>query len=236
MNALIFAAGLGTRLRPLTNNCPKAMVELDGKPLLYHTIMKLKNYGVKRIVINVHHFAEQIISFIDKNNFGVDIVISDERDLLLDTGGGLKKAHDLFIPGEPILIHNVDVLSDFDINNLIDRHSGSNALATLLVRTEFGDRAFMSYNDRLTGWRNSNTGEEKLVNEDFTISQPVGFTGIHIVSYEILQKITEKGTFSVVDVYLRLAKDNYIQTYIDDSSLWMDLGTVDQLNKAEELF
>lgn len=236
MNAMIFAAGLGTRLRPLTENCPKAMVELDGKPLLEHTIMKLKRYGVERIVINVHHFAEQIISFIEENDFGVEIVISDEMGLLLDTGGGLKKAQDLFIPGKPILIHNVDVLSDFDITELISKHVNSEALATLLVRSEYGDRAFMSYENRLTGWRNSNTGEKKIVDKYFYESSPVGFTGIHIIAYDLLQKITEKGVFSVVDLYLRLAKDNLIQTYLDNSSLWMDLGTIEQLNKAEELF
>jgi len=236
MNAMIFAAGLGTRLRPLTNSCPKAMVELDGKPLLEHTIRKLKDYGVERIVINVHHFAEQIVSFIENNDFGVDIVLSDETDFLLDTGGGLKKAKEFFIPGKPILIHNVDVLSDFNIDNLIRKHQKSGALATLLVRSEFGDRAFMSYNNRLTGWRNSNTSEKKIVNDDFYNSLPVGFTGIHIVAYELLQKITEKAPFSVVDVYLRLAKDYFIQTYTDDLSLWMDLGTIDQLNIAEGIF
>lgn len=236
MNAMIFAAGLGTRLRPLTNECPKAMVELDGKPLLEHTIMKLKSYGVERIVVNVHHFADKVTSFLEGNDFGVDIVVSDEKDLLLDTGGALKKAESLFIPGKPILIHNVDVLSDFDISSLIKEHMDSNALATLLVRPESGDRAFLAYENRLTGWRNLNTSETKIVNDDFYKSQAVGFTGIHIISYELLQKITEKDVFSVVDVYLRLAKDNFVQTYLDDTSLWMDLGTVEQLEKAKTLF
>lgn len=235
MNAMIFAAGLGTRLRPLTNCCPKAMVDLGGKPLLEHVIMKLKHYGVERIVINVHHFAEQIISFVKNKDFGVDIMISDERDLLLDTGGGLKKAEAFFIPGKPIIIHNVDVFSDFDIDILIQKYKNSGSLATLWVRPEYGDRAFMAYNNRLTGWRNSNTLEEKVVNNDYYRSIPVGFTGIHIVDYEILKKITEKGSFSVVDVYLRLAKDNIIETYTDDNFFWMDLGTIDQLNKAKEL-
>jgi NDP-sugar pyrophosphorylase family protein len=235
MNAMIFAAGLGTRLRPLTENCPKAMVLLDGKPLLEHIILKIKDYGVERIVVNVHHYADQIISFIEKNDFGVDIAISDEIGFLLDTGGGLKRAEEYFIPGKPILIHNVDVLSDFDISNLIRKHIESKALATLLVRSEYGNRAFMSYGNRLTGWRNSDSLEEKIVNSDFYKSMPVGFTGIHIVAYELLQKITEKGAFSVVDVYLRLAKDYFIQTYTDNMSLWMDLGTIDQLNKAQGL-
>ncbi len=164
-----------------------------------------------------------------------DIVISDERDFLLDTGGGLKKASQLFIPGKPILIHNVDILSDFDINVLVKEHENSGALATLLVRNEFGDRAFMSYNNRLTGWRNLNTSEEKIVNKDYYKSLPVGFTGIHVIDYDMLQKITEKGAFSVVDVYLRLAEEYFVQTYTDDISLWMDLGTIEQLNCAEVL-
>lgn len=236
MNAMIFAAGLGTRLRPLTNSCPKAMVELNGRPLLEHIIKRLKHYGVERIVVNVHHYADQIISFIENNDFGIEIVISDETDLLLDTGGGLKKAEDLFIPNKPILIHNVDIFTDFDLNDLVKEHDGSGALATLWVRSESGDRALMTYNNRLTGWRNSDTLEKKVVNEDFYKSSTVGFTGVQIIAYELLQKITEKGAFSVIDMYLRLAKDNLIQTYTDDLSLWMDLGTVDQLYKAEKLF
>ncbi len=236
MNAMIFAAGLGTRLSPLTNNCPKAMVELDGKPLLEHTINKLKQNGVERIVVNVHHFADKIIYFLENNDFGIDIVISDEKDLLLDTGGGLKKAENLFIPNEPILIHNVDILSDFDISYLINSHIDTNALATLLVRSEIGNRFFLSYENMLTGWRNTSTLEKKIVNDRFYISKSVGFTGIHIVSYNLLSKITEKGVFSIIDVYLRLAKDNLIQTYTDDTSFWMDLGTVEQLDKAKDLF
>ncbi len=236
MNAMIFAAGLGTRLSPLTNNCPKAMVELDGKPLLEHTINKLKQNGVERIVVNVHHFADKIIYFLENNDFGIDIVISDEKDLLLDTGGGLKKAENLFIPNEPILIHNVDILSDFDISYLINSHIDTNALATLLVRSEIGNRFFLSYENMLTGWRNTSTLEKKIVNDRFYISKSVGFTGIHIVSYNLLSKITEKGVFSIIDVYLRLAKDNLIHTYTDDTSFWMDLGTVEQLDKAKDLF
>lgn len=236
MNAMIFAAGLGTRLRPLTNSRPKAMVELGGKPLLEHTIRKLESLGVERIVINVHHFAEQIISFIKDNGFNAEIVISDERDMLLDTGGGLKKAESLFLPGKPILIHNVDIITNFDINKLIRKHNESGALATLLVRTEYGDRAFTSYEDNLTGWRNLDTLEEKIVNEKFHKSSLVGFTGIQVISYEFLNKITEKGSFSVVDVYLRLAINNFIQTFVDNSSFWMDLGTIEQLKKAEGLF
>lgn len=236
MNGMIFAAGLGTRLRPLTEHCPKAMVRVKGKPLLEYVIRKMVDVGVKRVVVNVHHLAEQIIAFVENNDFGADVVISDERDCLLNTGGGLKKAKDLFIPGQPILIHNADIFSNFDINKLVEGHIASDALATLLVRKEYGDRAFLQYNGRLTGWRNFVTGEEKPANDDYCRSLPVGFTGIHIVAYEMLGMIIEDGVFSIVDLYLRLAKEGYISIYEDDSSLWMDLGTCEQLERARELF
>lgn len=234
MNAFILAAGLGTRLRPLTNSCPKAMVEYRGKPLLEHVIEKLKSIRVERIVINVHHFADKIIEFIESKDFGVEIKISYESNILLDTGGGLLFAKDLFIENEPIIIYNVDILSNIDINHLLSIHINTNALATLFVRSDFSDRVFMSYRGKLTGWQNIKTGEKKIVNDDFYISETVGFTGVHIVSYTIFKHIKEKGVFSIVDLYLRLAKFENIITYLDNQSFWMDLGTLEQLKYAEE--
>jgi len=236
MNAMIFAAGLGTRLRPLTNSCPKAMVLLNGKPLLEHVIIKLKSVGIERIVVNVHHFADQITSFLANNDFGIDIRISNERECLLDTGGGLKYAKDLFIENEPILIYNVDVLSNVDISHLINIHIKSNSVATLLVRSDFSDRVFMSYQNKLTGWQNIKTGEKKIVNKDFYKSETIGFTGIHIVSYSIFEQIVEKGVFSIIDLYLRLAKTVNIMTVCDNNAVWMDLGTPDQLMLAEKQY
>lgn len=231
---MIFAAGLGTRLRPLTNDVPKAMVVLAGKPLLEHVILRLKDVGVRRIVINVHHFAETIISFIKSNDFGVEIKISYESDMLLDTGGGLKFAKKLFIKDEPILIYNVDVLSNADISLLVESHKRSGAIASLLVRSSYSDRGFMQKDGFLTGWQNILTGEKRMSIDVFEESTFIGFTGIHILSYGILDMIVEEGVFSIVDLYLRLAKDNKIAIVIDDESLWMDLGTPESLALAEE--
>lgn len=231
---MIFAAGLGTRLRPLTNDVPKAMVILAGKPLLEHVILRLKDVGVRRIVINVHHFAETIISFIKSNDFGVEIKISYERDMLLDTGGGLKFAKKLFIKDEPILIYNVDVLSNADISLLVESHKRSGAIASLLVRSSYSDRGFMQKDGFLTGWQNILTGEKRMSIDVFEESTFIGFTGIHILSYGILDMIVEEGVFSIVDLYLRLAKDNKIAIVIDDESLWMDLGTPESLALAEK--
>lgn len=234
MNAMIFAAGLGTRLRPLTNDVPKAMVLLAGKPLLEYVILRLKEVGVSRIVINVHHFAETIITFIKSNDFGVEIKISYERDMLLDTGGGLKFAKDLFIKDEPVLIYNVDVLSNADISLLVEFHKRSDAIASLLARSSYSDRGFMQKDGFLTGWQNILTGEKRMSTDVFEESTFIGFTGIHILSYRILDMIDEEGVFSIVDLYLRLAKDNKIAIVIDDESLWMDLGTPESLALAEE--
>lgn len=231
---MIFAAGLGTRLRPLTNDVPKAMVILAGKPLLEHVILRLKDVGVRRIVINVHHFAETIISFIKSNDFGVEIKISYERDMLLDTGGGLNFAKKLFIKDEPILIYNVDVLSNADISLLVESHKRSGAIASLLVRSSYSDRGFMQKDGFLTGWQNILTGEKRMSIDVFEESTFIGFTGIHILSYGILDMIVEEGVFSIVDLYLRLAKDNKIAIVIDDESLWMDLGTPESLALAEK--
>lgn len=232
MNGMIFAAGLGTRLRPLTNDIPKALVMLKGKPLLERVILKMIDLGINRIVVNVHHFSDKVVKFIASKNWNCDIVISDESGELLDTGGALLFARDLFENGHDILIHNVDILSDCNIESLVESHSNSNTLATLLVRSSLDERVLTVCNDRLTGWRNRNTGDTKIANDDFYKSSFVGFTGIQIVSYEIFRHIKERGCFSIIDLYLRLAKKSMIACKIDDKSYWMDLGTIENLEKA----
>ena len=232
MNGMIFAAGLGTRLRPLTNDIPKALVMLKGKPLLERIIIKMVDLGIKRIVVNVHHFSDKVVQFISSKNWKCDILISDESGDLLDTGGGLLYAKDLFEDGEDILIHNVDILSDCDIKSLIESHSNSNALATLLVRSSFEDRVLTVYNDKLTGWRNRYTGETKISNDDFYKSEFVGFTGVQIVSSEIFKYINEIGNFSIIDMYLRLARNKQIACRLDNESFFMDLGTIENIEKA----
>ncbi len=239
MKALLFAAGLGTRLQQYTRNKPKALVLLAGKPLLQHAIGYLKQSGITDITINVCHFAEQIIAFVEENNsFGINIHISDERDQLLDTGGGLKKAAAFLDGSEPILIYNVDVISKLDLNVLLKNHQQNKSLATLVVRSRQTSRYLMfDQNLQLTGWKNFTSGESKTSRpESFADSRPLAFSGIHIIQPELLKLITEEGKFPIVDLYLRLAKDHSIRAFIDESELWMDLGKPEQLQAAEKLF
>ena len=237
INAMIFAAGLGTRLQQYTKNCPKALVSLNGKPLLEHCIIKLKDFGVNRIVINVHHFADQIEAFLEsKNNFGMDIRISDERKLLLDTGGAIKHAKSLFIANAPILIYNVDILSSLNLKDLVACHKKNKALATLNLRAKNTNR-YLCFNEEglLCAWKNDVTKEEKIVNESHLNSNSYSFSGIHIIDYSLLDLIEEEGVFSIIDLYLRLAKNYKIAGYYDTSDLWMDLGKPEELEKAELL-
>lgn len=239
MKALLFAAGLGTRLKEQTQNKPKALVDLAGKPLLQHAIEHLTQFGITDITINVFHFAEQVISFIKENNsFGIDIHISDERDQLMDTGGGLKKAG-VFLKGdESILIYNVDVISNLDLNVLQKYHQEQKALATLVVRPRETSRYLMfDHNLQLAGWKNFSNGETRISRpESYADAQPLAFSGIHLVQPEILDLIIEEGKFPIMDLYLRLAKDQSIKAFIDQSDLWMDLGKPEELLMAEKLF
>ncbi|MFT5748987.1 MAG: MurNAc alpha-1-phosphate uridylyltransferase [Ancylomarina sp.] len=237
INAMIFAAGLGTRLQHYTQNCPKALVSLNGKPLLEHCILKLKDSGVDRIVINVHHFADQIEEFLEsKNYFNMDIRISDERKLLLDTGGAIKHAKSLFIPNAPILIYNVDILSSVNLNDLVASHKKKQALATLNLRDKNTNRYLCFNRDGLLcAWKNDATKEEKIVNASHLNSNSYSFSGIHIIDYKLLDLIEEKGVFSIIDLYLRLAKNHKITGHYDSSDLWMDLGRPEELQKAELL-
>ena len=239
VKALLFAAGLGTRLKEQTLSKPKALIDLAGKPLLRHAIEHLKQFGITDITINVFHFAEQVISYLEENNnFGINIHISDERDQLLDTGGGLKKA-DVFLNGtEPILIYNVDVISNLDLNLLLKYHQEQKSLATLVVRARETSRYLMfDSNLQLTGWKNFSNGETRISrDESFAESQPFAFSGIHLIQPELLDLITEEGKFPIMDMYLRLAKVHSIKAYIDHSDLWMDLGKPEQLLAAEEIF
>lgn len=237
INAMIFAAGLGTRLQHYTENCPKALVNLNGKPLLEHCILKLKDSGIDRIVINVHHFADQIEAFLEsKNYFDMDIRISDERKLLLDTGGAIKHAKSLFIPNAPILIYNVDILSSLKLKDLVVSHQNNQSLATLNLRDKNTNR-YLCFNEDnlLCAWKNDATNEEKLVNESHLNSNSYSFSGIHIIDYKLLDLIEENGVFSIIDLYLRLAKNHRIAGYYDTSDLWMDLGKPEELEKAESL-
>lgn len=238
MNAFIFAAGLGTRLKPLTDTMPKALVPVGGKPLLYHVIEKLKSAGIKKIVINIHHFGEMIVDYVkENNNFGIDIIFSDERQMLLETGGAIKHAVDL-LGDEPFLIHNVDILSNVDIKALINAHTESNSAATLLVSKRNSTRALLFSSDgNLTAWTNKTTGEVKTPYESIDIAtlEEFAFSGIHIFTprlFKYFGAYPEK--FSIIDFYLNTCKEEKIKAYTQTNLQLLDVGKLDSLEKAEE--
>lgn len=238
MQAMIFAAGLGTRLKDETANKPKALVEVGGKPLLQRAIEKLTAEGVTRIVVNVHHFAPQVIDFINGRDWGVPIFISDESKKLLETGGGLKFAKHLFSSEEPILIYNVDILSNINLQDVLAAHTKTNAIATLVVRQRETQRYFkFDAEHNLVGWINKKTGETKVSrHENFQEATEMAFSGIHIVEPQIFDFMPEEDRFSIVQVYLELAKTKNIKGYFDDSDLWMDVGKPAQLEEVRRIF
>lgn len=230
------AAGLGTRLFPYTSDRPKALVELNGITLLERAIRKVNELNVSEIIVNIHHFGEQIVEFLEeKENFHLPIKISDERDQLLDTGGAILKARQLLGESEPFLVYNVDILSSIDLNELSVYHTSRGGLATMAVRDRMTDR-YMVFNPEmiLSGWRNTKTGEEILVRNNAHLLN-YAFSGIQIIEPEIFSLITETGKFSVIQLYLRLAKSHDIYGFLDKSSLWMDLGKPEQLAEASKL-
>ena len=236
MQAIIFSAGFGTRLKPFTDSKPKALVEAGGKPVLQWNIEKLIAAGCNHIVVNVHHFPGQIVEFLNRNNnFGINILISHEQDEILDTGGGLVKAAPLFLPGEPVIAHNTDVISNLDLKNLMNHHKGSRPLATLVVRNRNTRRYLLFDNQmKLRGWENWDTGEVKL-SAGFHREElrPLAFSGIHIISHEIFPLLQPSGRFPIVDAYLSLASTGLITGYEDNSSVWMDIGKPEQLREAD---
>ncbi|MCU4177344.1 sugar phosphate nucleotidyltransferase [Carboxylicivirga sp. N1Y90] len=234
MNAMIFAAGLGTRLQPLTNKKPKALVEFKGQPLLWHAINNVITGGVERIVINVHHFADQIINYIESNTWDCEILISDESDCLLDTGGGLLKAKSLFIPNKPILIQNADIVVSTNVKMFIYSHLQSKNLATLMVKQRKTSR-YLLFDDsmRLCAWKNVKTKEEIRVNE-YDAAKEYGFCGIHMVEPELLDLMGEVKPFSIISTYLDLGKKYCIGGYeLSQEDGWFDVGTVEKLREAE---
>lgn len=238
MEAMLLAAGKGTRLQKETLSKPKALVEVGGQPLLQHAIERLCAAGVSKVVVNVHHFSEQVIAFIESHKWSVPVLISDETDCLLETGGGLKKAAGLFSRTEPILIYNVDILSSIKLNHLLQTHLSSEALATLVVRERTTQRYFkFDAAMQLVGWVNKKNGEEKVARpNDFANAKELAFSGIHIVQPEIFDFMPREDRFSIVQVYLELAKSKKINGFIDDSELWMDVGKPAELAAARQYF
>ncbi|WP_347841359.1 nucleotidyltransferase family protein [uncultured Draconibacterium sp.] len=238
MQAMIFAAGLGTRLQQETAEKPKALVNIGGKTLLQRAIEKLQYEGASKIVVNVHHFAPQVIAFIESKDWGIPVLISDESEKLLETGGGLKKAAPLFSKNQPILIYNVDILSNLDLNILKAEHQVSGALATLVVRKRETQRYFkFDKQKNLVGWINKKTGESKISrSEHFNEATEMAFSGIHIVEPEIFDMMPATNRFSIVQVYLEAAKTHQIKGFFDKSAMWMDVGKPAQLEEARKLF
>lgn len=231
MKALIFAAGLGTRLRPLTNTIPKALVKLSGKPLLEHVIKKMQAEGINDFIINVHHFADKIIDFLKaNNNFGANITISDETDMILETGGGLKKTAGYFSDNENFIVYNVDIYSDINFRQLLEYHTNNKSLATLVMQKRESDRRLVfDENNYLCKWENIKTGEIKLARKPVGELKSLAFCGIHVINSKIFKLITEKGNFSIIELYLRLTKEHKIQSFEYNFSYWFDLGKPENL-------
>jgi NDP-sugar pyrophosphorylase family protein len=240
MKAMIFAAGLGTRLRPLTDDRPKALVEIDGRTLLEITLARVRDFGIREVVINAHYFADQLVEYLKAHdNFGLRIDVSRE-DVLLDTGGGLKKAAHLFLADkralngdEPILVHNVDVLSAIDLARMAEVHTANKALATLAVQDRKTSR-YLIFDERmqLCGRRIGEDATAEMVRRSGHV-QALAFAGIHIVSPRLLSKLTEDGAFSIIKSYLRLAgAGETIFGFRADAYYWRDVGRPDDLKQA----
>ncbi|HEY3705943.1 MAG TPA: nucleotidyltransferase family protein [Terracidiphilus sp.] len=232
MKAMVLAAGLGTRLRPLTNDRPKALVEVGGRTMLEITLERLRAFGVQDVIVNVHHYADMIIRYLRAHeNFGMRIEVSCEEELL-DTGGGIKKAAWFFLEDDqPFLVHNVDVLSTIDLGRLVSAHQDSGAMATLAVQERKTSRYLLFDRDgTLCGRRGS---ADELV-RDCAAPAALAFSGIHVLSPEVLRRMTEEGAFSIISTYLRLAGEGKkIAAFRADEYRWRDLGRVESVREAE---
>lgn len=238
MQAFIPAAGLGTRLLTLTEHRPKALVEVGGEPLLKIAIDNLVRQGVTRIVVNVHHFADMLIDYLQSHDWGTEVLVSNEKDKLLDTGGGLKKAAPLFKRGEPILIHNVDILSRINFRDLVELHQQDGNFVTLAVSVRDTSRFLLfADNGLLVGWNNRSTGETKWVGEPIAKYRALAFSGIAVLEPGLLDVLPPcEIPYSIVPAYLNIAKEHRISYFIHSSSDWMDVGTPQSLNKAQSWF
>ena len=236
MKAMVLAAGLGTRLRPLTDDRPKALVEVNGRTLLEITLARLREFGVREVIVNVHHFSDMVVECLAaKQDFGMRIEISYE-EVLLDTGGGLKQAAWFFrerAGDEPFLLHNVDVISDIDLARMVEFHRSQPMLATLAVMQRRSSRQLLfDGKDLLCGRRFENEGRTELAREAEPL-HALAFCGIHVISPRMLERMTEDGAFSIIETYLRLAGEGEkIVGYRANGAYWRDLGTMESLEQA----
>jgi mannose-1-phosphate guanylyltransferase len=238
MKAMILAAGLGTRLRPLTDNRPKALVEIAGRTLLEITLSRLRTFGVREVIINVHHFASMILEYLKTNaDFGMRIEISRE-EALLDTGGGLKRAAYFFLEDpnrseEPFILHNVDVISTIDLRRMVQFHAENRALATLAVQEREASR-YLLFDEQLQlcGRRSGSDHNSEFVRSSHR-AQPLAFSGIHVISPRLFALMIEQGVFSIITSYLHLAaQEEKILAFRADEYYWRDLGRPDSLTQA----
>jgi NDP-sugar pyrophosphorylase family protein len=240
MKAMVLAAGLGTRLRPLTNDRPKALVEVGGQTLLEITLRRLALFGIREVIVNVHHFADRVMDYLRKNgNFGLHIEISREDDVLLDTGGGLKKAAWFFLQGgglahEPFVLHNVDVISNLNLERMLQFHREHEALATLAVQQRETSRYLIfDEQSRLSG-RQTGAIQAEIV-RPARQTTALAFSGIHIISPQFLNMIAEQGVFSIITTYLRLAGEGQrILGFDANEYYWRDLGKPENISQAQE--
>ena len=242
MKAMILAAGLGTRLRPLTNDRPKALVEIAGRTLLEFTLARLREFGIREVIVNVHHFADMVVDYLKSNhNFGMRIEISRE-DTLLDTGGGLKKAawfflEDSHLIDQPFVVHNVDVISTIDLRRMVQFHTEHQALATLAVRDRATSR-YLLFDEhlQLCGRRAARDGHPELVRSSQR-TEALAFSGIHVISPRLLEMMTEEDAFSIITTYLRLAaKGEGVLAFRADEYYWRDLGKPENVAQAAQDF
>lgn len=239
MKAMLFSAGLGTRLKEITREIPKALVEINGQTLLQRNLNYLAQWGVDEVIINVHHFADKIEAHLNEIELPIKTSISDERLTLLETGGGLKKATHFF-SGEtqPIILMNVDILTNLKLKDMLMMHEVKNPLATLAVLHRDTSR-YLLFDEKmkLSGWENTATGEVKQTRGFGNILVPYAFSGVHIISPQLLNMLNEwPDKFSLTDLYLELSEDHKIMGFLHDGDKWVDVGKPESLEKAAALF
>jgi N-acetyl-alpha-D-muramate 1-phosphate uridylyltransferase len=237
MKAMILAAGLGTRLQPFTLHHPKALAPVNGKSLLQRNIEYLQLHGIRDVIINVHHFADQILEAIATNKgWGSNIVVSDESNEVLETGGGLLKAKHFLETDAHFVLLNVDMLTDMNLTEMITKHTTNNALATLAISDRKSSRAFLFNADlQMCGWQNTVTNEQKLSRPQENLT-PYAFSGLHVIDSRIFTQITQTGKFGMVEVYLDLCKTNNIIGYNHSGCKLLDVGKPECVVLAESMF
>lgn len=237
MQAMIFSAGLGTRFKPWTDKHPKALAVINGKTLLQRNIEYLQQYGITDVIVNVHHFAEQVIEAIEKNNgWGSNVKISDETGALLDTGGGLLKAKDLFAPGERFLTCNVDILTDLNIDELVAFHEHQSPLISFGVSKRKTSRyLLLGPYGRLRGWRNTKTGEEIIPSPHDNLVEKA-YSCVALFEYDVFNHMARTGKFSLIDLYLDLTAEQTILGFDHTGDRWVDVGKPEAVAIAESIF